>query len=165
MQLQDFKSCLAEVYQGEVVGESAFDNMLGVVENREQRYIVASLLQFETEAKAIMRPVLYQYELPVHDAAQGYATGQAASDDLNQLPWKDRFEALQNLIASQYLPRYEMLETLVDPSQNKQAAEVARFMAEHERRILKVMENVVRGVDSPAEPIVQFISHPLPKFE
>ena len=55
---QDFLECLNEVYIGEQVGEVAFDALLGKAETPEQTYIMGSLLQFETEGKACIRPVL-----------------------------------------------------------------------------------------------------------
>ena len=95
MQNKAFQQCLADVYHGEIVGEVAFDNMLSQVSAPQEQYIVGSLLQYEAEAKAMMRPLLMRYGLAMHDANQGYATGQAASGQINQLPWAERFAALR----------------------------------------------------------------------
>lgn len=73
MQNKIFQQCLADVYHGEIVGEEAFDNMLGQVQSSEEQYIMGSLLQYEAEAKAMMRPLRMRYGVAMHDA-----TGQAA---------------------------------------------------------------------------------------
>lgn len=162
MQNKAFQQCLADVYHGEIVGEVAFDNMLSQVSAPQEQYIVGSLLQYEAEAKAMMRPLLMRYGLAMHDANQGYATGQAASGQINQLPWAERFAALKETIVSDFLPRYEELATLVDPEEDPEASRIARFMGEHERALVQMADNVVQGRDNPAAPVVSLLKFPLP---
>ena len=58
-----FKECLLDVYHAEQTGEVIFESMLRYAQNKEERFILGSMLQLETEAKAIMRPSLVQLEL------------------------------------------------------------------------------------------------------
>ena len=58
-----FLECLSDVYHGEQTGEVAFEAMLASAENDEQHYILASLLQLETEGKALLRPTLMKYDV------------------------------------------------------------------------------------------------------
>ena len=60
---QRFKECLLEVYHSEITGEVIFESMLQNAKNSEERFIFGSMLQLETEAKAIMRPTLVHLDL------------------------------------------------------------------------------------------------------
>ena len=62
-----FKECLLDVYHAEQTGEVIFESMLRYAQNKEERFILGSMLQLETEAKAIMRPSLVQLELPIEE--------------------------------------------------------------------------------------------------
>ena len=53
-----FLEALQDVYHGEQFGEAFFEALLPHAVDHEQRYILGSLLQLESEGKAIMRPVL-----------------------------------------------------------------------------------------------------------
>jgi hypothetical protein len=59
-----FQACLSDVHKGEILGESAFDQMLLGAVDSEQIYILGSLFQFETESKAILRPLLVRLGPP-----------------------------------------------------------------------------------------------------
>src|SRR4030095_15331980 len=101
-----FQECLIDVYRGEVVGEAVFEGMLGIAEDAQQKYIIGSLLQFETEGKAIIRPVLMRLGLSMLEDPAGRAGGAAGSPQLNALPWIERFAALQEIVKAKYLPQY-----------------------------------------------------------
>lgn len=91
---QEILDCLTEVYVGEQVGEVAFEALLGKAETPEQIYIMGSLLQLETEGKALIRPVLSRLGLTMMDSPEGRENGLAASQAMGDLPWKDRFGAI-----------------------------------------------------------------------
>ena len=73
----------------------------------------------------------------------------------------DRFDALGDMIRATYLPRYLELATLVTPEEDPQAATIARFMAEHERALLQLADNVVQGAPDPAAPVAALLHFPL----
>lgn len=159
---KEFTQCLAEVYHGELVGEVAFDNMMPTAKSEHETYVLGSLLQYETEAKALMRPVLLRCGLSIHDHADAYTAGREAGAGLNGLPWLERFGALREIVVGQFLPRYEELATLITEAEDAEAAKVARFMADHERRLVKLTDNILAGVENPAAPIVELLRNPLP---
>lgn len=158
-----FTECLADIYRGEVIGEAAFGGMLEVAADIQQRYILGSLLQLETEGKAIVRPLLLRLGLSLVESGEGRAAGLGAAARLNALPWSERFAALQEALRSKYLPRYLELSTLVAPDEDPEAARIAAFMARHEQALLAVAENIVSGKQNPVEPIVGLMHFPLPQ--
>lgn len=64
MATKDFQECLIDVYRGELTGEVAFESMLAAAETDDERYVPETMLQFETEGKAILRPLLMHFLLP-----------------------------------------------------------------------------------------------------
>ena len=55
---QRFLDALLHVYHGEQFGEAVFETLLPQAEDEEQRYVLGTLLQLESEGKAVMRPML-----------------------------------------------------------------------------------------------------------
>ncbi|MEM9669400.1 MAG: hypothetical protein AAF950_10790 [Pseudomonadota bacterium] len=158
---KEFCECLQEIYQAEQMGEAAFGAMLRQAETDEQKYILGSLLQLETEGKAIMRPVLSRYSLDMHDDQQSQEAGQAASTAMTQMTWVEGFGIMRDQIVSMYLPKYLELATLVSEKEDPEAAKVAKFMGEHERVVLAAAENIVAGRDDPIAPVREFLHFPL----
>ena len=158
-----FQECLIDVYQGEVAGEAAFEKMLGSVDGVEQQYVVGSLLQFETEGKAIIRPLLLRLGLSMLEDSEGRTGGAAGGAHLASLPWVERFVALRSLVEANYLPRYLELGTLVSAEEDRDAARVAMFMAVHERAVVELAGNVISGKADPAAPVAALLHFPLPR--
>ncbi|NML94113.1 hypothetical protein [Novosphingobium olei] len=156
-----FKECLLDVYLSVYAAEAVFEVMLVRAQDGEQRYILSTLLQAETEAKVVMRPLLTRLGLPITDSEGTSVGGAAAANQLSSLPWTDRFDALGDMIRATYLPRYLELATLVTPEEDAEAAAIARFMGEHEQAVLQVADNVVQGVPDPAAPLAALLHFPL----
>ena len=64
---QKFKDCLLEVYHAEQAGEIIFESLVKNAKNRYELFIFGSMLQLETEAKAIMRPTLIKLDLSIEE--------------------------------------------------------------------------------------------------
>ena len=64
---QKFKDCLLEVYHAEQAGEIIFESLVKNAKNRDELFIFGSMLQLETEAKAIMRPTLIKLDLSIEE--------------------------------------------------------------------------------------------------
>ena len=129
-----FHECLIDVYRGEVSGEAAFESMLGTADGVQQQYVMGSLVQFETEGKAIIRPLLMRLGLSMLEDSEGRAAGAAGGAQLGSLPWVERFAALRGLVEVNYLPRYLELGTLVSAEEDREAARIAAFMADARAR-------------------------------
>jgi len=158
---QEFLNCLSEVYVGEQVGEVAFEALLGKAETPEQVYIMGSLLQLETEGKALIRPVLSRLGLTMMESAEGRANGLAASQAMGDLPWTERFGAMRDIVTENFLPRYVELATLVSEKEDPESAKLAKFMGDHERALVATAENIVQGRENPAAPVVALLHFPL----
>ena len=158
-----FQECLIDVYNGEVAGEAAFESMLRGAADPQQQYVIATLWQFETEGKVIIRPLLLRLGLSMFEDAEGRAGSAAAVAQLNGLPWADRFTMLRDMVKANYLPRYVELGTLVSPEEDRDAARIATFMGTHERALVQLTENVVAGHADPAAPVAALLKFPLPR--
>ena len=158
-----FRECLIDVYRGEVAGEAVFESMLGIAEGAEQQYVIGSMLQLETEGKAIIRPLLMRLGLSMLEDPEGRAAGSAGGAQLNGLPWVERFAVVHETVRSNYLPRYLELATLVSPDEDREAARIAAFMGSHERAILASAANVMAGTADPVAPLVALLHFPLPR--
>jgi hypothetical protein len=158
-----FRDCLADVYLGEQTGEAAFGAMLARAADDAERHVVATLLQAETEAKAMMRPLLFRLGLPMTDNADARAGAEAGAAQLGALPWRERFAALADMVTATYLARYEELAALVTPEEDAEAARIARFMGDHERALLGAARAVAAGAADPVAPVTALLRHPLPR--
>jgi len=158
-----FQECLIDVYRGEVAGEAAFESMLGTADGVEQQYVIGSLLQFETEGKAIIGPLLMRLGLSMLEDPEGRAGGAAGGAQLGSLPWVERFVALRSVVEANYLPRYLELGTLVSAEEDQEAARIAAFMAKHERAVVELAGNVISGKADPAAPVAALLHFPLPR--
>ena len=158
---QDFKQALADIYRGEQVGEIIFENALQQAENKEQRYILGTMLQLETEGKALMRPVVSKLGLSLGVHPDAESEGLAGADGISGLAWTEKFSAMANAIDRVYLPRYEALATLVTEEEDSEAFKLATFMGAHERSILRACQNVVSGAPQPMAPVVDLLNFPL----
>jgi hypothetical protein len=156
-----FRECLMDVYIAEHGGEAAFEVMLSHAEDDEQRYIFGTLLQAETEGKALMRPLISRLGLSLLDPGNTRAETGAAVAAFKELPWRERFVLLGESVRTTYLPRYEELATLVSADEDSQAAKIAQFMGDHERALLALANNVVGGVADPAAPVAAILHFPL----
>jgi len=162
---REFKECLVDVYHGEVAGEIASEILLSDAKNPDEKHILGTLLQFETEGKAIMRPLLSSCGLELQETPESRSGGTALGTEMRKLPWKERFATLHDLVASNYLPRYEELATLVSEEENAAAARIAKFMGKHERAFVEVARRISMGLPDPVSPIVDLLHFPLKSQE
>src|SRR5262249_2077209 len=158
-----FEECLIDVYRGEVAGEAVFETMLGTTDGVQQQYVIGSLLQLETEGKAIIRPLLMRLGLSMLEDPEGRAGGAAGGAHLGSLPWVERFVTLRSLVEANYLPRYLELGTLVSAEEDGEAARIAAFMATHERAVVELAGDVLSGKAGPAPPAAVLLHFPLPR--
>ena len=89
-----FKECLLEVYHAEQTGEIIFESMLKYAQNKEECFIFGSMLQLETEAKAIMRPTLVELELSIEEDVSLRRQGVAIGESFKEIPFA---ELIQNI--------------------------------------------------------------------
>src|SRR5262245_46208139 len=103
MAAKEVPECAVDLARGEGAGEAAFEAMLGNADGVQQRYVIGSLLQFETEGKAIIRPLLMRLGLSMLEDPEGRAGGASGGAQLSSLPWVERFAMLRGLVEANYL--------------------------------------------------------------
>ena len=160
---QRFREALLDVYHGEQFGEAFFEALLPHAEDSEQRYVLGSLLQLESEGKAVMRPVLAKLDLSLDEDPASRPRGVSTSAMLQEMPWTDKFAAMADGIRSKGLPQYEELASLVTAEEDRDAFALATFMATHERAILMASENIAARRENPIAPVVEILHFPLIK--
>ncbi|MEL6569633.1 MAG: hypothetical protein AAFQ22_14555 [Pseudomonadota bacterium] len=158
-----FREALLDVYHGEQFGEAFFEALVPFAEDDAQRYTLGSLLQLETEGKAVMRPVLTKLGLPLDEDPASRPRGVKSADMLREMPWCDQFDAMAAGIRAKGLPQYEELASLVTAEEDTEAFALATFMGDHERAILAVSENIAAGRQDPVAPVVELLKFPLIK--
>jgi len=155
-----FKECLTEVYLGEQAGEMIFESLLAMAQDDYQRYIFSNMLQFETEGKTIMRPLLIKLGLPIEENKALRNQGLEIADSFKEMSFKEQFENIYQSVKNYYLPQYEELSTLVD-EEDSEAFNVANFMGEHERSILLAADNIIKDIQDPVKPIRDLLKFPI----
>lgn len=158
---QEFLEALADVYHGEQFGEAFFEALLPHAEDDEQRYILGSLLQLETEGKAVIRPVLTKLRLSLDEDPGSRPQGVKSAEALREMPWTEQFAAMAAGIRAKGLPQYEELVTLVGADEDPEAFALADFMGKHERAILAASENIAAKRPDPIAPVVEILHFPL----
>jgi hypothetical protein len=158
-----FRECLVEIHRGEVLGEAAFAEMLASAQTPDQIYIFGSLLQLETEGKALLRPLLARLGLSFVEDDGVKAQAKADGANLARLPMHEAMAALEELVRARFLPRYLELGTLVTPEDGPEAARIAAFMGAHEQALVDVAANIVAGTEDPMAPVAALLHFPLPR--
>ena len=155
-----FKECLLDVYHAEQTGEVIFESMLRYAQNKEERFILGSMLQLETEAKAIMRPSLVQLELPIEEEKLSREQGIIIGESFKEMPFAELMQNIENSVRNIYLPQYEELETLIT-EEDSDYFKLAKFMGDHERALLLSAENINSNFEDPMKPVTELLRFPI----
>jgi hypothetical protein len=119
---------IIELYQGEVIGEVIFNQMLSLVDDDESKYKLAVLLQLETETKARLRPSLMQLGLDVRELESSRNIGLEMAASLEGMSWSEMISVLSGVVKGA-VDRYE--DIAANAPANIQA--VADYMLVHEK--------------------------------
>ncbi|MDG2019820.1 MAG: hypothetical protein P8J48_02870 [SAR86 cluster bacterium] len=155
-----FKECLLDVYHAEQTGEVIFESMLRYAQNKEERFILGSMLQLETEAKAIMRPSLVQLELPIEEEKLSREQGIIIGESFKEIPFAELMQNIEQSVRNIYLPQYEELETLIT-EEDSDYFKLAKFMGDHERALLLSAENINSNFEDPMKPVTEMLRFPI----
>ena len=155
-----FKECLLDVYHAEQTGEVIFESMLRYAQNKEERFILGSMLQLETEAKAIMRPSLVQLELPIEEEKLSREQGIIIGESFKEIPFAELMQNIEQSVRNIYLPQYEELETLIT-EEDSDYFKLAKFMGDHERALLLSTENINSNFEDPMKPVTEMLRFPI----
>ena len=97
MTQDEFRDCLVEYYQTEILGEAFFGAALRRFDEPEQRYKISSLLQLETETKARLRPTILKLGGSVEELESSRETGRNLAESLPAGNWNAFVSALNEV--------------------------------------------------------------------
>ena len=161
MPSEEFKECLLSIYLGEQEGEAALETLFPVAANLHQQYALGTLLQFETEGKARLRPLLSRLGLTVAQDPEARTNGAALAQAISQAPLKEQFGMMAAGVEAEYLAKYKELATLITPEEDAQAYAIAKFMGDHEEAIMRATANLATDTADPLAPVVDLLQFPL----
>jgi hypothetical protein len=145
------------IYQGEVLGEAVFNLYLGLEENAERRYKLATLLQLESETKVRLRPFMTQLGLSitqedVRDRVEAFAQSYASKS------WQQHMEELAG-ITNFFLEKFREIENDAPASER----EVAHSMVVHESALNKFAQLELAGdSNNSLNDVIAQLQFPLP---
>ena len=88
MTTDEFRDCLVDYYQTEVLGEAFCEALIGKFPDPDHAYKIGSLLQLETETKARLRPAIVQLGGSVEEFEQSRQSGRELADSIAGGDWK-----------------------------------------------------------------------------
>lgn len=145
------------IYQGEVLGEAVFNLYLGLEENAERRYKLATLLQLESETKVRLRPFMTQLGLSiaqedVRDRVAGFAQAYKSKS------WRQHMEELAG-ITDFFLGKFREIEDGAPADER----EVTHSMVVHEAAINKFAQLELAGdANNSLNDVIAELRYPLP---
>tara|TARA_E500000331_G_scaffold122310_1_gene119793 strand:- start:891 stop:1394 length:504 start_codon:yes stop_codon:yes gene_type:complete len=155
-----FKECLLEVYHAEQTGEIIFESMVRNAKNPTESFVFGSMLQLETEAKAIMRPTLVKLGLPIEENPDSRERGIQIGEVFKEIPYADLIKNIEKSVRDIYLPQYEELATLVT-EEDLECFQLASFMGDHERALLLAAQNINNNTEDPIRPVTDMLRFPI----
>jgi hypothetical protein len=125
-----FKKGMVELYQGEVLGEVLFDQMLSYFDEPDKQYKISVMLQLETETKARLRPTMLLLGLDLSGQDEYRKIGLEMASAIKGLSWQDAMAMLRDVVKP-VVARYRKIAT-VAPSEHR---ELAESMVIHEKSL------------------------------
>jgi hypothetical protein len=144
------------IYQGEVLGEAVFNLYLGLEENAERRYKLATLLQLESETKVRLRPFMTQLGLSIAQAEVRDRIAESAQSYRSK-SWRQHMEELAG-ITSFFLEKFREIEDAAPDSER----EVTHSMVVHETALNKFAQLELAGdANNSLNDVIAQLQYPL----
>jgi len=155
-----FLKGVMELYQGEIMGEVLFGELLRTAQNDDQRCKLGTLLQIESETKVRLRPRVSRHRLDLAEGPAVRAEGLSIAQNLARMNWLQMITAMHDAMRDTIIPRYKQIVEIA-PAEDQ---EMARSMVEHESALLEMARLEIAGMtDRSAEPVVALLKSPLPR--
>lgn len=159
MSTEKFGADLQTLYQGEVIGEVAFDALLAQFEDPDLRYKIVTVLQLETETKARLRPAMMQLGLAVAEDDASRAAGRSLAAAVQGMVWKDAMAVLRDAVKP-YLEQYKTIAE--DAPENYKS--LAQSMVEHEFAVYDFLAMESEGkTENTLESVIKLLTFPISK--
>ena len=154
----EYPSCIRELYESEVFGETLALAIVEAARSERDRYHFGTLLQLETETKARLRPFLCKYNISLSEVmdmpdVDGMVAGYREAN------WED-FMAGNIPVVQTFVSRFiEIAEA--GPGEDQ---DILDSMVRHESSILKWLKiESGGGTESSLDDIIKQLQYPLPK--
>ncbi|MGR8919369.1 MAG: hypothetical protein ACU85V_07105, partial [Gammaproteobacteria bacterium] len=144
------------LYQGEIVGEVAFDRLIAATDDAGERYKLATLLQLETETKARLRPALLERGLSIVEDPASRETGEGFAAAMLGQDWSGMMATLEEGLVP-YVARYRAIAEAAPPD----GREVAEMMVVHETSLLNFARLEQAGDPASLDDVVKQLAFPL----
>lgn len=152
-----FKRGLAELYQGEVFGESLFDRMLPYFKEPDRHYKISTMLQLETETKARLRPAMMLLGLDLSEQQESRQMGLDMATGMKGLSWEETMVKMRDAVKPA-IERYREIASCSPPEHR----ELAESMVVHEQSIYDFAELELSGdSERSIDAIVAQLHHKL----
>lgn len=140
MPSNEFRDAVIELYQGEILGEVLFEDMLAFYDEPSHAHKIASLLQLETETKARLRPLVLSLGIDPAELEASRQDGHKFAENLKGLDWETAMSKLHDGVK----PYAERYREIVDIAPREHKA-VAASMVSHEKALLRFTELEAAG--------------------
>lgn len=148
----EFRECLEEYYQGEVLGEAFLGAALSKFEQEECRYKICSLLQLETETKARLRPYIITLGGSVEELDSSRKAGRELAESLPEADWREFVSTLNQ--AGEPLTERQREVANIAPNPFRELADSMRVHGESIQRFSE-LELAGDGMNSITDVVAQ----------
>jgi hypothetical protein len=135
-----FKQGLAELYQGEILGEVLFDQMLSYFQDQDKQYKLSVMLQLETETKARLRPAMVLLGIDLREQKEFRKNGLDMASSMKGKSWESAMTIIRDAVKPA-VERYKEIVSCAPPEYLK----LAESMVIHEQSLYDFAELELAG--------------------
>jgi hypothetical protein len=158
-----FSEALQEFYNGEVLGETAYSELLASTKNAEERLKWGTLLQLETETKAWLRAPMVAHGVSIEEKMAERQKALGLAEAFKPLSWMQQMQGLKDALLNQFVPAYQGFAEAARMRGNKEEQDLCNYMVEHEMAQVEFAQRELAGeaMDRTLAPIAKFLKYPL----
>ncbi|WNC73830.1 hypothetical protein RGQ13_07525 [Thalassotalea psychrophila] len=149
MDEEKFKQGLVSLYQGEILGEVLFDQMLYLFEESDAQFKIFVLMQLETETKARLRPIMMHLGLDFREQKEFREIGMQMAEAMKGKSWLE----VMNIIIDAVKPAVEQYKAIASIAPQKYL-QLAESMVIHEQSIVDFAELEIAGEHSKSIDVI-----------
>jgi len=140
MNEEEFKQGLVGLYQGEILGEVLFDQMLSFFDDADKQYKISVLMQLETETKARLRPAMMSLGLDLREQAEYREIAMKMAASMKGKSWEETMTIILDAVRPA-VEQYKAIAAVAPPKY----LELAQSMVKHEQSIVDFAELELAG--------------------
>jgi hypothetical protein len=156
MSLAEFKKGLLEQYQGELIGEVIFLELMKHYPSPEHRYQLATLLQLETETAARLRPTALDLGVDLFYLDKYREMGEELLKSLEGKDWNSLVAHLEAGVKP-FVKRYIEIAEIAPPEYK----DLADSMVVHEESIQTFARLELSGDKHSLDDVIKQLKFPL----